>query len=74
MDDIMQKLAKQMEEQLFAAIAGATVKRPQTALRTRGNGFEVVELDDAGNIIEPPSRCCYGTILHAPNCKSWGIT
>jgi hypothetical protein len=71
MDDMMQKLAKQMEEHLFAVIAGPPVKQPQTALRARGNGYEVVELDDAGNIVEPPPRCCYGGVVHAPNCKYW---
>lgn len=72
MDDMMQKLAKQMEEQLFAAIVGPPRKQRQTALRVRGNGYETVELDDDGKIIEPPPRCCYGTVLHAPNCKTWG--
>jgi hypothetical protein len=71
MDDLAQKLAKQIEADLFAAIVGPVQKRPQTALRARGNGFEVVELDDAGNVVEPPPRCCYGTVLHAPNCKFW---
>lgn len=72
MDDIMQKLAKQMEADLFAAIAGPPSKQRQTALRARGNGFETVELDDDGKVIEPPPRCCYGGALHAPNCKTWG--
>lgn len=57
MDDMMQRLAKQMEQQLFAAIAGPPQNRRQTALRARGNGFETVELDEAGNVIEPPPRC-----------------
>lgn len=74
MDDMMQKLAKQMEQQLFETIAGPPQNRRQTALRARGNGFEMVELDEAGNVIEPPPRCCYGTVLHAPNCKSWSAT
>ncbi len=72
MDDIMQRLAKQMEAELFATICGPARKQPQTALRVRGNGFETVEIDDAGKIIEPPPRCCYGVGLHAPNCKTWG--
>ncbi|WP_291869614.1 hypothetical protein [Bradyrhizobium sp.] len=72
MDDIMQRLAKQMEAELFATITGPPRKQPQTALRMHGNGFETVELDDAGKIIEPPPRCCYGGALHAPNCKTWG--
>jgi len=72
MADIMQKLAKQMEAELFAAICGPIRKPQRTALRARGNGFEVVELDDAGKIVEPPPRCCYGSVLHAPGCKTWG--
>jgi len=75
MDDLMQKLAKQMEEQLFSSIAGPPRKHRQTALRVRGHTFETVELDDDGKIIEPPAPCCRGWgILHAPNCKSWGVT
>lgn len=69
--DIALRLAKRLEDDLFAAICGPVRKLPQTALRARGNGFEVVELDDAGNIIEPPPRCCYGVVMHAPNCKFW---
>lgn len=75
MNDIERKLAKRTDELFMAAMLGPTKKQPQTALRARRNGFEVVELDDAGNIIKPPSPCCYGCgVLHAPNCKSWGIT
>lgn len=75
MDDMMQKLAKQMEEQLFAIIAGPQRKQRQTALRVRGRSFETVEIGDDGKIIEPPAPCCRGRgVLHAPNCKSWGIT
>lgn len=74
MDDMMQKLAKQMEEQLFATITGPPRKQRQTALRVRGRSFETVDLDDDGKVIEPPPRCCYGVGLHAPNCKSWGVT
>jgi hypothetical protein len=69
------KLAKQVEEHLSAAIAGPPSKQRQTALRVRGRSFETVELDDDGKIIEPPGPCCHGWgILHAPNCKSWGVT
>lgn len=57
MQDLMEKLAKRIEADLFAAIAGPPQKRRQTALRARGNAFEVVEIDDEGNIIEPLKRC-----------------
>lgn len=65
---------KRIEGQMFAAIVGPIRKQPQTALRARGRGFETVQLDDAGNVIESPPRCCNGVVLHAPNCKTWGIT
>jgi hypothetical protein len=71
MTDIEQELAKRIEDHFRAAMMGSPRKQPQTALRVRGNGFEAVELDDDGKIIEPPPRCCYGTVLHAPNCKFW---
>ena len=68
-DDMMQRLAKQMEQQLFATIAGPPQNRRQTALRVRGQSFETVELDDNGNVIEPV-RCICGAyaIIHSPNC------
>ena len=68
-DDMMERLAKQMEQQLFAAIAGPPRNRRQTALRARGNGFETVELDEDGNAIEPV-RCICGVyaIMHRPAC------
>jgi hypothetical protein len=64
-DDMMQR----MEQQLFATIAGPAQNRRQTAFRVRGRSFETVELDDAGNVIEP-MRCICGhyAILHQPNC------
>lgn len=69
---LMARLAKQMEARLMEVAMGGPRQKPrQTALRARGNGFETVELDDAGNAIEYPPRCCYGTVLHAPNCKYW---
>ena len=71
MKDVEQWLAKRIEQAFMDALTGPKVKRPQTALRALGNGFEVVELDDAGKVVEPPPRCCYGTVLHAPNCRFW---
>jgi hypothetical protein len=46
MSNMMQRLAKQMEQQLFATLTGPPQNRRQTALRARGNGLETVELDD----------------------------
>lgn len=68
---MMARMAKAMETAFFVAITGPAQKRSQTAMRARGSGFEVVELDDNGNVVEPPQRCCYGHVLHAPNCKYW---
>ena len=52
-----------------AVIGGPPRKRRQTALRTRGRGFETVELDEDGNAIEPV-RCICGVyaIMHRPAC------
>lgn len=71
-DEMQKKFAQDLEAKMMEAMMGGPPqKRPQTALRLRGNGFETVELDDAGNVVEPPPRCCYGTVIHAPNCKFW---
>lgn len=24
-------------------------------------------------VMGPQPRCCYGTVLHAPNCPTWGV-
>lgn len=56
-----------MEDAIFG---GRRPKQRQTALRVRGRGFETVELDDAGNIIEP-LRCTCGAIvvlMHRKGC------
>lgn len=75
MDDIMQKFAKEIEAKMFALICGPPRKRHQTALRARGRGFEVVELDDAGNVIEP-LRCTCGSmiVMHGPRCPFYCLT
>lgn len=70
-DTISKTLAAKIEADLFAALTGPQQPQRQTALRYRGRRFEVVELDEAGNVIEPPPPCCYGRVLHAPNCPSW---
>ncbi|MCK1669399.1 hypothetical protein [Bradyrhizobium sp. 153] len=55
---IATELAARLEAALIATMTGgpAPAQRP-TALRLRGRSFETVELDDAGNAIEPPPRC-----------------
>lgn len=69
MNEIEQRLAKEMEDALLAAMLGNSPKPHQTALRARGLGFETVELDDAGNVIEP-LRCTCGSyvLMHLPKC------
>jgi hypothetical protein len=69
MDDIERKLAKKLEDLFMEAVLGPPRKQRQTTLRARGGGFETVELDDDGNIIEPV-RCICGSyaIMHRPNC------
>lgn len=57
-EQIMQKLAKEMEDAVSAAMCGPVQKQPQTALRvTPWGSFETVQLDDVGRVIEPPPRC-----------------
>lgn len=74
-EQISQRLAKQMEQSLFEQISGPIRKQPQTALRARGNGFEVVDLDDAGSVIEP-LRCTCGLVflMHQPKCPFYCLT
>jgi len=68
-------LAEKMDAALMKQALGGHRKPRQTVLRVRGRTFETVELDDAGNVIEPPAPCCQSWgVLHAPNCKSWGVT
>lgn len=70
-DEISGWIAKKIEADLFRAMAGPQSSQRQTAIRMRGNRFETVEIGDDGKVIEPPPRCCYGQVLHAPNCRFW---
>ena len=73
-EDEAAKALNEFVDKLMAETIGFPPKPNRlTALRYVGGRFESVEIDDDGKIIEPPPRCCYGAILHAPNCKSWGI-
>ncbi|HEY8751614.1 MAG TPA: hypothetical protein VIM11_26770 [Tepidisphaeraceae bacterium] len=70
MSDIERKIAKKLDDLFIEAMMGGPPKKQrQTALRARGRGFETVELDDAGNVIEPV-RCICGAyaVIHRPNC------
>jgi hypothetical protein len=72
MDDIERKFAERMEAMFMEAMMGGPQKKqPQRAIRLRYGRIESVELDGAGNVIEPAPRCCYGGALHEPNCVFW---
>ncbi len=74
MDAIARKLAEKIEADLYATICGGHKAPRPTALRVRGSSFETVEIDDAGNVIEP-MRCTCGnyTALHHSSCPFWGL-
>jgi hypothetical protein len=73
--DLAAWFAKRIEAELLAAIAGPPRKQRPTALRLRGNSFETVEIDDAGNVIEPVRCTCGGFIvLHRPSCPFYFCT
>lgn len=76
MDDYAYKFAKKIEDAAFEAMMGGPArKQPQRAIRLRGNGFETVELDDAGNVIEPLRCTCGGMIvIHGPKCPFYCLT
>jgi hypothetical protein len=69
-------MVNQMHERMMEAILGGSPpKQRQTALRLRGNGFETVELDDSGNVIEPLRCTCGGMIvIHQPQCPFYCLT
>ena len=69
------KLVEKIEADLFATICGPVRKPPQTALRVTGSGgFETVELDDAGKVIEPlRCTCGHNAIIHRTGCPFWAL-
>lgn len=55
---LMVQFEEMMRCKIEESIYGGPIPNPRaTALRLRGRSFETVELDDAGNVIEPPPRC-----------------
>jgi hypothetical protein len=72
-DDVAEIMNKLVDKLMAEAIGLPPKPNKLTALQYVGGRFESREIDGDGKIIEPPARCCYGTVLHAPNCKSWGI-
>lgn len=71
-DDIARKLAEKIDAEMMRIItAGYTPPRRNTALRLSPGGggeVEVVELDDAGNVIERCRKC--GPILMCADCMA----
>jgi len=60
----IEKVKQAFERALTEAMMGGPPKKQRhTAIRARGNGFETVELDDAGKVIEP-IRCNCGPVVH----------
>lgn len=62
------RFAAELERSFFETLLGGPQKpQPTTALRHRNGHFETVEIDAAGNIIEPPKPCprC-GPVLACP--------
>lgn len=72
-DDTAKIMNELVEKMMAEAIGFPPTPNKLTALRYVGGRFEAVEIDNDGKIIEPPPPCCYGGVLHAPNCKSWGL-
>lgn len=72
-DDVAKIMGDLVDKMMAEAIGVPPAPNRTTVLRYVGGRFESREIDGDGKIIEPPPRCCYGTVLHAPNCKTWGI-
>lgn len=76
----IERARRTLERALEAATAeaflgGSPHKQAKTALRLRGRGFETVELNDAGNIIEPLRCTCGGYIvIHGQKCPFYCLT
>lgn len=69
-EDTHRWLADKMEAAMMDTMFGGWRQKPrQTVLRALGRGFETVELDDNGNVIEPV-RCICGhyAVMHNPRC------
>lgn len=67
--DMVERFVKEMEDLMFATIAGPPQKQRQTALRLRGRSFETVELDGTGRVIEPMQcNCGSHAVIHQPRC------
>jgi hypothetical protein len=71
----LHELAHELEKVLMQAMMGGPPRRRQTALRVRGRGFETVELDEAGNVIEPLRCICGAAVIHYnPKCPFYCMT
>lgn len=62
---VFNDMRARLEADLYAAF-GVRKQRP-TALAYRNGAFVTLEIDDAGNVIEPPPKCPHcGPILWCP--------
>lgn len=77
MDDnsvLREMIAREIETKMLEAMMGGPPRKPrQTALRVRGRSFDAVNLDDAGNVIEPIRCTCGSVIMHWLGCPFYGI-
>jgi len=62
------KDAQALHDRLVAKAFGVPTKQPQKAIAYRGGGFVSLDLDDAGNVIEPCRKC--GPVLLCSDCMS----
>ena len=70
-DTLTRKITERLEADMRSALFGGLPEPRPTALRVRGNFFEVVELREDGTVIEP---CRCGPIYHRPDCPHGHIT
>ncbi len=70
------KLSEDMERQIWEALSPMAWKSPRpTAIRVHAGGFEVVEVDDKGDVIEPLRCTCGGmVVMHGPKCPFYCLT
>ena len=74
--EVSARFARMLEKSLRETLMGLQPAPKPTALRYRHGRVETVELDSAGNIIEPV-RCSCGSraVFHSSRCPfAYGVT